>query len=250
VNIICIKNDIQAAAKLITNSKRAFAFTGAGISVESGIPSFRGEDGLWEKYDPIFLDINYFKENPEQSWKLNYQVFYKFFNKSKPNLAHQILAKMEESNFIQGIITQNIDSLHHQAGSKNIYEFHGNSRNLICIDCKSKTKFQKEILENIPPYCNKCGGILKPDYIFFGEPIPEPARTMSFNEAELCDLLIVIGTTGEVQPAAHIPYIAKRNGADIVEINIKPSLYTEDISDLYLEGKATEIMEKLYNCLK
>jgi len=109
--------------------------------------------------------------------------------------------------------------------------------------------FLSKILETIPPYCNKCGGILKPDYIFFGEQIPEPAGTMSFNEAELCDLLIVIGTTGEIQPAAQIPYIAKRTGSKILEINIKPSLYTEEITDLYLEGKATEIMKIINNYL-
>ncbi|MFP4015606.1 MAG: SIR2 family NAD-dependent protein deacylase [Halanaerobiales bacterium] len=243
---ISLSLEINKTVSLIKNSKRTFAFTGAGISVESGIPPFRGDEGIWNKYDPIFLDINFFKENPEKSWEISYKAFYEYFNKAKPNRAHQILATMEEKGLVDGIITQNIDSLHHQAGSKNVYEFHGNSRSLICMDCNKKIDFNKELLESIPPYCEKCSGVLKPDFVFFGEDIPEPARSMAFKEAENIDLLIIIGTTGEVQPASYIPYIANENGADIIEINIRPSLFTERITDIYLEGKASSIMEKLH----
>ena len=248
--MITISQNIKEAAKLIKRSKCVFAFTGAGISVESGIPPFRGDNGLWNKYDPIFLDINYFKEKPVQSWNLNYEVFYEFFNRAKPNIAHRVLAKMEEIGLLHGIITQNIDSLHHKAGSKNVLEFHGSSRNLLCIKCGRKIVFKEEILENIPPYCSKCGGLLKPDYVFFGEAVPERVHSKAFHEAELSDLLIIIGTTGEVQPASQIPYLAKKTGAKLIEINVKNSLYTENIIDIYLEGMAAEIMESLYYCLE
>ncbi len=126
---------IEEAAKLIKNAKHVTAFTGAGISVESGIPPFRGENGLWSKFDPLFLDINYFRQNPLKSWKLIKEIFYDFFGKAEPNSAHTALAEMEKSGYLNSVITQNIDNLHQTAGSKNVFEFHGTSKNLICTNC-------------------------------------------------------------------------------------------------------------------
>jgi NAD-dependent deacetylase len=126
---------LQQAAGLIKSSRRTTAFTGAGISVESGIPPFRGSDGLWSKFDPVFLDIDYFHRYPERSWKLIKEIFYDFFGRAKPNAAHYALAAMERAGFLHSVITQNIDNLHQKAGSKEVYEFHGNSRYLICDSC-------------------------------------------------------------------------------------------------------------------
>ncbi len=236
---------IKEIANLIRNSKRVAAFTGAGISVESGIPPFRGKDGLWNKYDPVFLDINYFKKNPEQSWRLIKEIFYDFFGNAKPNAAHIALAEMEKMNYLQTIITQNIDNLHQEAGSKEVCEYHGTSKTLICLECSEKC-FSSEIdLNLIPPVCPKCSGLLKPDFIFFGEPIPEIAQSRSFLEARKSDVFIIIGTTGEVMPASMIPYIAKENKVKIIEINTIKSNYTESITDFFLQGKATEIMNAL-----
>lgn len=241
---------IKSAAVLIINARRRIAFTGAGISVESGIPPFRGQGGLWNKYDPKFLDINYFHDYPDKSWDVIYKIFYEFFSNAKPNKAHVALAEMEKMGFLQGVITQNIDNLHQQAGTRVIHEFHGNSTQLICKHCGQKYPVNKEILKKIPPRCNNCDSILKPDFIFFGESIPEPAMSDSFAEATKADLFILIGTTGEVQPAAMIPFTAKRNNAKIIEVNTVPSNYTGEITDIFLQGQAGEIMEKLLNYLK
>jgi len=239
----------KEAAELIKNSNRVTAFTGAGNSVESGIPPFRGENGLWNRYDPTFLDIAYFKNNPENSWKLIKEIFYDFFGKAKPNEAHLILAKMEKRGWLDSIITQNIDNLHQRAGSKKIYEFHGNSRNLICPNCSKIYPVKNVNLSNLPPRCQYCGTVLKPDFVFFGEEIPEPARSNSFMETEKADVFILIGTTGEIMPASTIPYEAKRNNKKIIEINIQPSAYTNTITDIFLKGKATEMMQKLFRSL-
>jgi len=241
---------IDEAIRLIENSRRVIAFTGAGISVESGIPPFRGENGLWSKYDPSFLEIGRFRNNPEGSWKLIKEIFYDFFGKAKPNEAHTGLAKIEEKGFLHAIITQNIDNLHFEGGSKNIYEFHGNSRDLICMNCGQRFPVSKIGFGNLPPRCENCGGILKPDFVFFGEPIPEPARTKSFEEADNADVFLLIGTTGEIMPASQIPFLAKSNGVSIIEININPSNYTNSITDIFLEGRATKVVNELVKRLE
>jgi len=241
---------IEKAAELIKNAKHVTAFTGAGISVESGIPPFRGKDGLWSKFDPIFLDINYFNQYPLESWKLIKEIFYDFFGKAKPNAAHFALSEMEKLSYINSVITQNIDNLHQQAGSKKVYEFHGTSRNLICTNCNKIYSATNIDISQLPPKCERCGTVLKPNFVFFGEPIPEPARTNSFAEAEIADVFILIGTTGEIMPASIIPIEAEKNGAKIIEVNIQPSNYTSSITDIFLEGKATKIMQKLLELLK
>ncbi|MCD6380588.1 NAD-dependent deacylase [bacterium] len=241
---------IQEAADIIKKANRVTAFTGAGISVESGIPPFRGENGLWSKYDPGFLDISYFHSNPLESWKLIKEIFYDFFGKATPNKAHYGLAEMEKAGFLDAIITQNIDNLHQKSGSRKIFEFHGDSRDLVCVSCGKKYPVTEIGLDNLPPECTNCGGVLKPDFIFFGEQIPEPARTNSFREAEISDLFILIGTTGEVTPASEIPFIAKENGAKIIEINIAKSSYTDRITNIFLQGKATEMISGLVKELR
>ncbi len=242
-------NKIDEAGTLIRHSSRTTAFTGAGISVESGIPPFRGKDGLWSKYNPVFLDIHYFNQNPEKSWLLIKEIFYDFFGQAKPNAAHYALAEMEQKGLLQAIITQNIDNLHQIAGSKQVYEFHGNSRNLICQKCSTYYPAKKTDLANLPPKCVKCGSVLKPDFVFFGEPIPMIANTNSFKETKEAEVFILIGTTGEIMPASLIPYEAKKNGKNIIEINISPSNYTSNTTDIFLQGKATVIMQQLLSVL-
>jgi len=239
------KNNLKEAAELIKNSSRTTAFTGAGISVESGIPPFRGENGLWSKYDPVFLDINYFHHYPEKSWSLIKEIFYDFFGQAKPNTAHFALAELEQKGLLQSIITQNIDNLHQNAGSKEVYEFHGNSRYLICETCSRSFMAKDFDLSSLPPKCTYCNTVLKPDFVFFGEPIPEPANTNSLKETVSADVFILIGTTGEIMPASLIPYKARNNGKKIIEINIEPSNYTSTVTDIFLRGKATEVMQYL-----
>ncbi len=241
---------IKEAVKLINNSQHITVFTGAGISVESGIPPFRGENGLWEKYDPYFLHINYFMKNPKKSWELNKELFYRLLTDCDPNKAHQVVADLEKEGYVNTVITQNIDNLHQEAGSENVYEFHGTYKRLSCVECGKKYEFGEDYLKKLPPRCNSCDGILKPDYIFFGEGIPQKAYQASIKESKEADLFIVIGTTGEVTPASLIPEMAARNGANIIEVNTKKSSYTDNITDVFLEGKATKVMESLYKLLK
>lgn len=245
-----LKN-IEIAAEKIKSSKYAVAFTGSGISVESGIPSFRGADGIWSRYDPKTLELGYFFEQPLASWKVIKEIFYDFFGNAKANRAHEVLAEMENHGILKSVITQNIDNLHQQAGSKTVYEFHGNSQKLICTSCHQIYPVPEIDLRALPPYCPRCEGLLKPDFIFFGEGIPMDAYHNSVRDAEKADVMLVIGTTGEVMPAAQMPYIAKQNNALIIEVNTERSRLTAAITDIFLEGKASEVMgmlgEKLFN---
>ncbi len=237
--------NIKEAAKILKNSKYTTAFTGAGISVESGIPPFRGEGGLWNKYDPNILDLQTYIHDAQKSWPVIKELFFDFFGEAKANRAHIALAELEKSGLLKSIITQNIDSLHHEAGNKEIFEFHGNCRQLVCFDCGSVEQVSSKKLNDNPPKCNKCGGLLKPDFIFFGEGIPDIAYENSLEASRNCEVMLVIGTTGEIIPASTLPFLAKEMGAKIIEINTHKSAYTNTITDIFLQGKATEMMDEL-----
>ena len=241
---------LREAADKIRFSNRVVAFTGAGVSVESGIPAFRGVGGLWSNYDPNVLDIENLTDNPLECWITIKEIFYDHFAQAKPNLAHILIAKMEEAGYLQSIITQNIDHLHQEAGSKNIIEYHGTSRRLICTSCQQSIIFSEEILNIIPPRCQRCNSVLKPDFVFFGEAIPLDAASQALDETRLADAWLVIGSSGEVFPASSLPVEAKQNNKFIIEINTKPSSFTYSISDIFLQGKATEILQFLYAKLK
>jgi NAD-dependent deacetylase len=239
-----LKTLIRKAAELMVNAKYLSAFTGAGISVESGIPPFRGKNGLWSIYDPSHFEIEYFIKHPEESWKLLKKLFFETFEKAAPNKAHIVLAELERMNILKALITQNIDNLHYLAGSKNIVEYHGNSRKLVCLSCGRSFPADPALLENLPPRC-RCSGILKPDFVFFGEGIPIEAALEADRITESSDVMLVVGTTGQVYPAALIPQNAKRNGAKIIEVNQEPSEYSYDITDIFIKGKATKILEMI-----
>ena len=233
------------AAGMIRSAKRCVAFTGAGISVESGIPPFRGENGLWNKYDPDNFEIRYFLSNPLDAWQVIRDIFYDLFGTVRPNAAHYALAEMEKRGLLHGVITQNVDNLHFDAGSATVHEFHGSLRKLLCLKCRNRIDARGTDLSVLPPRCANCGGLLKPDAVFFGEAIPEPAHSNSFFEAEKADLFILIGTTGEVAPANMIPRMAKHEGASIIEINTDRSAYTDSITDVFIQERAALAMEKL-----
>ena len=238
-----IDTKIQKAVEILRASRSTIAFTGAGISVESGIPPFRGENGLWSKYDPKLLDIHYFQSHPEESWKVIKEIFYDFFGQAEPNKAHEVLAKMEKNNLLSAIITQNIDNLHQEAGSKTVYEFHGSSQYLITMDGMIRYHVDEVDLSLIPPSCKETGVLLKPDFIFFGEGIPPEVYKASINACNNADVILVIGTTGEIMPASQIPLIAKQNGAKVIEVNPNISNYSNGTTEIFLQGKATEIMD-------
>jgi NAD-dependent deacetylase len=233
------REQIETAAELIGNASYFSAFTGAGISVESGVPPFRGENGLWSKYDPSILELDFFYRNPEESWPVIKEIFYAFFGNAEPNNAHLLLAELEEQGILKALITQNIDALHHKAGSRNVIEYHGNSRSLLCTACGARYEVSEELLEPDVPRCT-CGGLLKPDFIFFGESIPRDALSRSQEIAESTDCMLLIGTTGEVYPAAMVPHTAASRRARIIEVNPRKSLYTDDITDVFIQSTADE----------
>ncbi len=235
----------QRACEIICQSARCVGFTGAGISVESGIPPFRGENGLWNKYDPETFDIRYFNKHPAESWEAVRTIFYDLFGRVSPNKAHLALARMEAENRLHAIITQNVDNLHSDAGSRVVHEFHGSLKKMVCLECYRTCGVETVDLSVLPPFCSHCGGMLKPDVIFFGEPIPEPAGSLSFEEARRADCFILIGTTGTVAPANTIPFMARENGARIIEINPYKSGYTDKITDVFIQERAGHAMTRL-----
>ena len=236
---------IEEAAKIIRRSAFTCAFTGAGISVESGVPPFRGRHGLWNKYDPKVLDLGFYFENPEKCWPVIREIFYDFFAEAKPNPAHEVLAQMEQKGLLQSVITQNIDNLHQEAGSKVVREFHGNAKKLKCLKCGAVYETSEIDFNIIPPKCPEDGEVLKPDFIFFGEGIPPDAFNNSFADAEKAEVCMIIGSTGEVTPASYVPRTAKQGGATIIEINPQESMFTNYITDIHLKGRAGEVLLKL-----
>lgn len=236
---------IKESAKIIKASKFTIAFTGAGISVESGIPPFRGEHGLWNKYNPEVLDLQYYLNHADECWVYIREIFYDFFADAHPNKAHLVLAEMEKTGHLQSVITQNIDNLHYEAGNKIVHEFHGNSKKLRCLKCSRVYDASEIDFDNIPPKCTDDGEILKPDFIFFGEGIPREAYSNSFADAEKAEVCIIIGSTGEVTPASYVPRTAKQAGATIIEINPEESSFTNSVTDIHLKGNASEVMTKL-----
>lgn len=242
-----MNNKLDEAADIISKANKIVAFTGAGISAESGIPPFRGENGIWNKYNPDSLDIDYYYKNTKESWKVIKEIFFDFFNNNNitPNSGHKILAKWEKEGRLKCVITQNIDDLHHIAGNKVVHEFHGNSSRFVCKQCNTAYPLKEIKISDEPVLCPKCSHLLKPDFIFFGEGIPYNAYHNSIKAANECDVFIIIGTSGQVSPANTIPGIAKQKGATIIEINKERSLYTDHITDIYLEGKSSEILTEL-----
>lgn len=211
----------QKLIELLKPSTRVAVLTGAGVSQESGVPTFRDKDGLWQKFKPEELaSMNAFLANPDLVWEW-YEHRRKVIREVKPNAGHEALAKMQTYFKEFSLITQNVDGLHERAGSKNILEVHGNLMRSFCIDCKEFAP--SDFLENLKSAgeakCTKCEGRLRPDVVWFGEMLPEKIWEASVNAAENCDLFFTIGTSAAVYPAAGIPLHAKQHGAYVVEIN-------------------------------
>jgi len=240
-----VQTDMNTAAQWIKAARHTIVFTGAGISVESGIPPFRGEGGLWNRYNPECVELNYFTHRPELAWPVLKEIFYDFMGKAEPNAAHRALAELERNDQVQWVITQNIDALHQTAGTRNITEYHGSIETLHCRLCLKRIHARDLRWTPFPPICADCGGPLKPDFVFFGEMIPPEASETALNQAQRADLMIVIGSTGEVMPAAMLPNVVKHNGGRVIEVNISPSNYTHQVTDCFLQGQAGEMMRRL-----
>lgn len=238
-------------AELIAKAKNIVVFTGAGVSTESGIPDFRSPGGLWTKFDPEDFTIEKFRSNPEtrrKQWR--FLLAGDLFGDALPNAAHRAIAALEKLGKVSCVITQNIDNLHQKAGSDpgKVFELHGNMRWVLCMDCGERYPLE-EILRSegaseAVPVCGRCSGILKPGVIFFGEALPEETLARATWHASHCDLLVVVGSSLVVYPAAYMPHYAKQAGAALVVINLSPTP-VDSMADVVIRASAGETMERI-----
>lgn len=232
----------EAFLTKLSESKKVVFFTGAGISAESGIPTFRGKDGIWNKLKPEELaNFNAFMRNPKMVWEWNNHRK-KIVHEAKPNAGHIAIAEMQNLFDEVTVVTQNIDNLHHRAGSKNIFELHGNIERNFCVKCR--TFYNEELdFSNGVPKC-KCGGLIRPDVVWFGEYLPEDQFSGGEKAALNCDLFFVVGTSAVVYPAAGLVHVAKQSGAFIVEVNIEETEITP-LCDQSFFGEAGKILPEI-----
>jgi len=225
------------------SAERVAVLTGAGVSAESGVPTFRGEDGLWKKFRPEELaNFDAFMRNPKLVWEwYNYRK--KLIHEVKPNLGHYALAKMEDVCPEFWLITQNVDGLHRKAGSRKILELHGNIMRSRCVECGEESDTVELREGGELPRC-RCGALMRPDVVWFGEMLPEDVLRRAFEAARECDLFFSIGTSAVVQPAASMPLVAKEAGAFVVEVNTEPTVISESVDESIL-GMSGEVLPKL-----
>lgn len=239
---------IERAAQAIRTSRKTIALTGAGISAESGIPTFRDPGGLWDRYDPEeYATVDAFRRDPAKVWQMMRD--FTELKTARPNPGHYALAQLEQMGLLGCIITQNVDNLHQAGGSQDVIEFHGNMRQVVCQRCDSVLPLTEVSLESLPPYCT-CGGVFKPAGVFFGEPIPPHALSRSYQEAHSCELMLVIGTSAVVYPAAAMPGVAKEAGAQVIEINPEPTDLTDATADFIIQDKAGVVLPQIVARIK
>ncbi len=252
---------------------KVVCLTGAGISAESGIPTFRGRGGLWEKYDPEIYAygdrlVSLLRTHPKGL--VNFIVdFYSVILPARPNPAHLALVDLEKKGILSYVITQNIDNLHKESGSSNIIELHGNAFRLRCMGCRQKVIFEKErikeliqllkdnqdahfkilkVLSRYFPRC-QCGCRHRIDVVLFGEMLPADELSMAYRELDKCNTLLIIGSSMLVHPAASLPLYAKEKGAKLIEINSEPSCLSQ-ICDYRISGKASEVLPEILDMLE
>jgi NAD-dependent deacetylase len=242
-----MEEDINQLKTIIDTAKNLVVFTGAGLSAESGIPTYRGAGGLWTKYDPMkYANIHYFMEDPTYYWSFFRDVRYPLMKKARPNAAHYALVTLEKQGKLKQVITQNIDGLHQLAGQSHIIELHGNTRRILCLSCKrpySMDEAYDRLRQIFPPSCS-CGGALKPDTVFFGEMLSQKNLEEAKKVSQLCDVFLVVGSSLVVTPAAQYPVIAKEHGAKLVIINIDPTPL-DGIADLVVHQPASHVLTKI-----
>ncbi|MFC1850407.1 NAD-dependent deacetylase [candidate division CSSED10-310 bacterium] len=240
-------DQVKEIVKLIEKADKVVAFTGAGVSTGSGIPDFRSpSSGLWTRYDPNMFTADYFRANPAKFYEMGINILPSVLD-AKPNVTHNLLAKLEQLNLIAGIITQNIDGLHQRAGSKTVFELHGNLRQARCLECGQYTEMekvrQKLLQKQNPPLCEKCQGILKIDAVLFGDPMP-PDFMEAVRYSQDVDLFLVLGSSLTVYPANLIPERAGQGLAKMVIINKDSTLYDRQ-ADIVINNDLLEISQQI-----
>ena len=239
---------VRQAAEILSSARRGLALTGAGVSAESGIPTFRGEGGLWKQYDPVKVaSIEYFMADPSAYWRVSKDRG-RVALAARPNPGHHALAALEAAGHLAGVVTQNTDGLHQEAGSRNVIEIHGSSRTVQCLDCgtrEPRADVQARLDVEMPPRCKVCGGtFVKPTVVLFGEPMPQAAVAKAFALAREADLVLVVGSSLVVYPAADVPLVALRSGARMIVINAEPTPFDE-LAEVVIHGRSGEVLPKI-----
>jgi NAD-dependent deacetylase len=244
---------IQQAAEMISQSASTVALTGAGVSTKSGIPDFRGPDGLWTKVDPTkFASINGFLSDPKGWWEMALEMAPTIMN-AKPNPSHTMLAKLEKMGLIDCLVTQNVDGLHQMAGSKTVLEVHGSLFSATCTVCQIQVnrKYLEKAMKKrqIPVMCPTCGGLLKLDTVFFGEALPQKTLGAAVEAARNCELMLAVGSYLVVYPVATLPTIATQSGAKFIIINQEPTPL-DQIADLVFHAEAGETLTQIVKSIQ
>jgi NAD-dependent deacetylase len=249
---------VARAAELLRKAHRCLALTGAGLSVESGIPPFRGPGGLWTRYgEPPMDGYQRFLADPRRDWEERLaprkgwaRGLFEVLSQARPNAGHRALAELERRGVVACLITQNVDDLHRQAGSRALLEIHGNHSQLRCIQCVAR--FRQGELEidpkSLPPHCPRCGGLVKSDTVSFGEPIPPDVLRRCYEEVERADCMLVAGTSATVYPAAEFPLEILRRGGTLIEVNPHPTELTP-LATLALRGPGGPVLSRLVHYL-
>lgn len=237
------------------NARYVVALSGAGLSAGSGIPTYRGEGGLWTQHGtPPLLSFQEFASDPADWWRKrlaaeedsSHPVFQmkQAVDNAVPNAGHLALVELERRGILRSVITQNVDDLHGVAGSRSLMEIHGNRNRLRCLNCNLRFPRESADLSQVPPVCGECGGVLKLDTVMFGEPIPPDVLRACRQEAERSDCMLLVGTSGTVNPAARLPLVAKENGAALVEVNPEATPLSR-WCDVILDGPADTVLPQL-----
>ena len=244
---------IERAADLIGASNHAVALVGAGLSAESGIPTFRGAGGLWTRVgEPSMNGYEQFLRDPIRWWEHQLSPdadparteFREAIDRAEPNAGHYALVNMEQLGVLKMTITQNVDNLHVRAGSARLVEIHGNRTKVRCIGCEARWPREAFDYEDLPPLCPECGSLVKGDTVMFGEPIPPSVIDACFRESAACDCMIVCGTSATVFPAASFPRMVKENGGTLIEVNPNPTPLS-DMADVTLRGPTGELLPEV-----
>lgn len=239
--------DLDRLASRMREASGAAVLSGAGVSVSSDIPAFRGQDGLWQRYDPVeYAHIAAFRERPEEVWRMLRELDV-VLAAAEPNAAHLAIARLERIGVVSAVITQNVDGLHQEAGSRRVIELHGSRGSLTCLGCGTtvaRTAVEDDVRAERVPRCG-CGGLLKPDVTFFGEELPAGAMEAAEAVVRDAELLLVVGTSAEVYPAAGLPDLARATGAEVWEVNPEPADATARAIPLPAEEALPRLTDRL-----
>jgi NAD-dependent deacetylase len=243
---------VSRAAHILSAARHGLALTGAGVSAESGIRTFRGEGGLWKEFDPIKVaSIDYFLADPSAYWRVSRERG-RVALAARPNPGHTALAELEASGHIDAVVTQNTDGLHRDAGTKRVIELHGSGRTVECLDCgrlEPRADVQDRLDVEMPPRCTSCGGErLKPTVVLFGEALPSEAVREAFELARRADVMLVVGSSLAVYPAADIPLTAVRAGARMIVVNAEPTPF-DRLAEVVIHGRSGEVLPEIVSLL-